>query len=99
RRAARKAARCVGKTELRQDRRVNPVGEIAELVDRLVELSLGLGEDALQRGSRRLSRVQAEPDGEREQALLRTVVEVALHPPAFCLGGCEGTLFECPHLS
>jgi hypothetical protein len=73
------------------------MGEIAKLVDGLMQLSLGLGEQALQRWSRRLSRIQAETDGEGQQPLLRAVVEVALHPPAFCLGGGEGALLGCPH--
>src|SRR6201987_4798131 len=81
RRAPSKAAGRVCEAGLGQDRGVDSVREIAELVDRLVQLSLGLGKEPLQRRGPRFSRVQAETNGDGEQALLRAVVEVALHLP------------------
>ena len=69
---------------VRQERRIDAPGEVAEILQRGVGLALELADQLA-----RLLRVpfdqavgELELDGERHQLLLRAVVDVALQPPA-----------------
>ena len=81
----------VGQAGLGQDRRVDPAGELAQLLDRELELRRGL----VGRGDR--LGVLAGPSGEpspdaaqrerdRDEPLLGAIVEVALEPTALLVG-------------
>ena len=72
-----------------QQRRVDPVGEVTQLPDRLLDLLCHLVKHL-----RALAGIvgdhvpgQAQVHGERHQVLLGAVVQVPLHPTAFGVAG------------
>ena len=72
-----------------EQRRVDPVRELRRLVQRLLHVAPHLVEERLRRGGigvRQLAR-ELQVDRERDQVLLRAVVEVALDPAAVGIGG------------
>jgi hypothetical protein len=77
-----------------EHRRVDPAGELAQLLDRELDLLAGLGDQLC--GVRRLGREPRLGEGERhsdaDQALLRTVVQVTLDPPPLGIGGSDDAL-------
>ena len=82
---------------LAEERRVDPAGELAQLGDRLLDLVLRAREHV------RVGRVAArgrepERDGERDEPLLRAVVEVALDPPPLGVGRGDDPGPRRPHL-
>ena len=70
---------------------MDAAGELAQLVERSTQLRVGLGEElagAVRLGAElRAGELQREP--EREQPLLRAVVEVALEPPPLLVPGAD----------
>ena len=73
---------------LGKERRIDPVRELAQLLERGVDLHGELGEDrvrALGIGGGELAG-NLDVDGETEQVLLSAVVQVALDPPPFGVG-------------
>jgi hypothetical protein len=88
RRALRQGLERQTQPSLGQDRRIDPVGQVAELAGRLLGLLDRRGEDRLQlwytaRGGRAARHPQLVRQG--EQPLLRAVVEIALKSAAFCI--------------
>jgi hypothetical protein len=77
-----------------EHRRVDPAGELAQLLDRELDLLAGIRDQL--RGTRRLARDlrlgEAERQGDADEALLRAVVQVALDPPALGVGGGDDAL-------
>ena len=71
---------------------MDPVREVAQLIDRELELDLGLLEDRrpLLRGAADAGGGAAQIDRKPGQALLGAVVQVALEPPALDAGGSPG---------
>jgi hypothetical protein len=88
RRAKRGAPDGRRQPEVRQHRGVDPMCEVTELVDRELQLRLGLLEQLGRELGRpaRMGRTPAQVDGEPGEALLGAVVQVALQPPALHIG-------------
>ena len=72
---------------------MDPAGELAQLVQRRLQLGLGFGEQ-LRVGVGVAQELQCEP--EREQPLLRAVVQVALESSAFRVAGGDDPAFAIP---
>ena len=70
---------------------MQPACEIAQLLERPLQLGRGLDEQlaCLLRGVRQLGQRDPKLDGERDQPLLGAVVQVALEPPASLVGGTD----------
>ena len=74
-----------------QDRRQDPAGQLAELLDRRLEVGRQGGQGV---PHRRVARLRGGPDSpelhrQRDESLLGAVVEVALDPPALVVGGAD----------
>jgi hypothetical protein len=81
--ASRKRAQRRGQTRFGQDRRVDATGDLPQVVDHAHQLRgrvRHLGTRVTSCGGR--LRGHAQPEGKRDEALLRAVVQVPLDPPA-----------------
>ena len=67
---------------------MDPLGELAELPQRLLELDLALGEELLARRVD-VAAEELEPHAEREEPLLGAVVQIALEPPPLLVAGAD----------
>ena len=74
--------------------------ELAELVKRLLQLLLGVGEQFVcaRRPLGKLGAGELEGETECEQALLRSVVEVAFEPTSLCVARGDDPGPRCAHL-
>jgi hypothetical protein len=77
------AGQGLAKSELAEHRRVQPLREIAQLLQDLLELGAELGESSCGlRVRRRQLACETDPDAQGDEVLLRSVVEVTLDPAA-----------------
>jgi hypothetical protein len=98
--ALRERAQGRGEAAVGEDCGVDAARELAELVKRLLQLLLGIREQFV--GARRplgkLGAGELEGEAECEEALLRSVVEVALEPTSLCVAGGDDPGPRCSHL-
>ena len=90
-RAVRRGAQRLGQPAVAQQRRVDAVRELAQLAERRLDVAAQLLEhrlDGLRIGLHELAG-QADLDRERDEVLLRAVVEVALDPAPGLVGGSD----------
>ena len=78
--APRDVAERLGETVVGKQLRVDAVRDVSELVDRLVDLELEPGDATVELGGGRHALEQDELNPQREQPLLRPVMEVLLDP-------------------
>jgi hypothetical protein len=85
---------CCREPRVRQQRRVDPPGEIPEFLQRVLRLTLYLREHLICFcwGIPRHLASQPERDLERDKLLLRTIVQVPLQAPAGLVGGGDEAL-------